>query len=255
MRRTKIVEFFGLVLLIAFLAAAGFAQKKNPTTVDVQVVTEEDLTPPVVTSLPNWESVKTSAVHIKSADELKNAFGARSVLDAIEFSGGTEAATATYETGKLLIVEYNTPQASVDADKVFNQRLAENQQNPPVYYRRIGNYSAFVFDAPDEAAANSLLDQVKYEKTVRWLGQNPNILRQAEQAFVKTSSEIFLSTFLAIALGISSTILLGIGVGALIFYLRKQRRQEMTRFSDAGGMVRLNLDDLTEVMPDRLLKE
>lgn len=255
MRQTKLLSYLALTLFLALFAVSGFAQPKKPTTVDVQVVSEEDLTPPVVRSLPNWENVKNNAVHIKSSEELKKSLGERPIFDSIDFSGGTEAATAPYQAGKLLIVEFNTPQASVDADNLINQKLAENPPNPPVHYRRVGNYSVFVFDAGDAAEADGLIDQVKYEKTVRWLGENPNILRQAERAFVQTSSEIFLSTFLAIALGVASTVLLGIGAGVLFFYLRKQKRAEMTKFSDAGGMVRLNLDDLTEVLPDKLLKE
>lgn len=251
MRQIKFRQCVGLALFLAFFVINSFAQK----TVNVEVVSEEDLTPSVIRSLPNWENIRNNAVHIKNTDELKKSFGERPVLNLIDFAGGTEAATAIYEAGKLLIVEYNTPQVSVEADNLIQQNLAENQENPPVYYRRIGNYSVFVFDSKDEASANALLDQVKYEKTVRWLGENPNILRRAEQAFVKTSSEIFLSTFLAIALGLGSTVLLGIGVGAIIFYLRKQKRAEMTKYSDAGGMVRLNLDDLTELSADKLLKD
>ena len=251
MRQMKLLSFFALALFLVLFTSNGYAQKK-PTTVDIQVVSEEDLTPPVVRSLPNWQAVKNSAVHIKNADELKKSLGDRPIFGSIDFSGGTEAATAPYENGKLLIVEFNTPQASVDADNLINQRLSEN---PQVYYRRVGNYAVFVFDANDGATANALIDQVKYEKTVQWLGENPNILRQAEKAFVQTSSEIFLSTFLAIALGVASTVLLGIGAGILFFYLRKQKRAEMTTFSDAGGMVRLNLDELSEVLPDKLLKD
>lgn len=251
MRQMKLLSFFALALFVALFTVDGFAQKK-PSTVDVQVVSEEDLTPSIVRNLPNWQGVKDKAVYIKNADELKKELGERPIFGSIDFTGGTEAATAPYDAGKLLIVEFSTPQAAIEADNLINQRLSEN---PSAYYRKVGNYSVFVFDAADEAAANGLLDQVKYAKTVQWLGENPNILRQAERAFVQTSSEIFLSTFLAIALGVGSTILLGIGAGVLFFYLRKQKRAEMTKFSDAGGMVRLNLDDLTEVLPDKLLKE
>ena len=255
MRQIKLLSFFALALFLVLFASNGFAQQKKPATVDIQVVSEEDLTPPVVRSLPNWQAIKNSVVHIKNADELKKSLGDRPIFSSIDFAGGTEAATAPYEAGKLLIVEFNTPQASVDADNLINQRLSDNTQNPPINYRRIGNYAVFVFDANDAAAANALMDQVKYEKTVQWLGENPNILRQAEKAFIQTSSEIFLSTFLAIGLGAGSTILLGIGAGVLFFYFRKQKRAEMTRFSDAGGMTRLNLDDLAEVLPDKLLKD
>ena len=39
------------------------------------------------------------------------------------------------------------------------------------------------FDAADQAAANALLDQVKYEKTVQWLGKDPYLIQQAEGVF------------------------------------------------------------------------
>lgn len=253
MRQNSMLRLFGLVLLMIFLSIGSFAQAPK-SAVEVEIVSEEDLTPSVIKGLPNWENLDARAVHIKTDGELIKSLGERPVFNLIKLGDGTEAATANYEGGKMLVVEYLTPQASVEADNLIRGSLASNPPNPPIFYRRIGNYSAFVFDAPDETAANALLDQVKYEKTVRWLGENPYLLRQAEQAFVKTSSEIFLSTFLAIALGLGSTLLLGIGVGALVFYLRKQKRAEMTAFSDAGGMVRLNLDEMTEGMPDRLLK-
>lgn len=255
MRQRNLLRLFVFGLLIAFTAGGSFAQTKKPAAVEVEIVSEEDLTPSVIKGLPNREDAKNKAVHITNSEELRKSLGERPVFEAVQLTGGAEAAAADYEAGKLLIVEYLTPQASVEADNLIKEKLAADPTNPPTVYRRVGNYSVFVFDGNDEAAANALIDQVRYEKTVRWLGENPNILRRAEQAFIKTSSEIFLSTFLAIALGLGSTLLLGIGVGALVFYLRKQKRSEMAAFSDAGGMIRLNLDDLTEVMPDRLLKE
>lgn len=255
MRQYILYQFFGLFLFFTLFVSAGFAQKNAAPPVNIEVISEEDLTPSVVKSLPNREAVGENAVHIQNTSELKKSLGERNVFDLIDFTGGTEAATAPYEAGKLLIVEFNSPQVSIEADNQIKQKIAAAPSNPPVYYRRVGNYSVFVFDANDESAANALLDQVKYDKTVQWLGENPNVLRRAEAAFVKTSSEIFLSTFLAIALSVVSVVVLGIIAGLVFFRFRKQKRSEMTAFSDAGGMIRLNLDDLTEVSPDRLLNE
>jgi len=50
-------------------------------------------------------------------------------------------------------------------------------------------------------------------------------------------------------------ITLGIIAGFVYFNYSKKRRDTLTAFSDAGGMTRLNLDELTpDVTPDRLLK-
>ncbi len=89
------------------------------------------------------------------------------------------------------------------------QKLAETAQNPPIFYRRIGNYSTFVFDANDEAAANSLLDQVIYEKEVRWLGEDPFALKRAERNFVLQTSDLFMNTFLAIVGGLGLSVVVG----------------------------------------------
>ena len=65
-------------------------------------------------------------------------------------SGGTEAVTADYPAGRLVIVEYTTPQSSVEIDTRIQQHLATTQS--PIVYRRIGNYNAFVFGAADPIA-------------------------------------------------------------------------------------------------------
>ena len=65
-----------------------------------------------------------------------------------------------------------------------------------------------------------------------------------------------MGTVLAIVSGIGLAVLAGVGVGMVFFYIRKKQRADMESFSDAGGMLRLNLDDLTpDVSPDRLLKD
>mgnify|MGYP007022285122 CR=1 FL=1 len=131
-----------------------------------------------------------------------------------------------------------------------------NPPAAPVYFRRVGNYEVFVFDAGSEAAANELIDQVKYEKTVQWLGEDPYLYERAERAYVQLFSNVFLTTMFSIIIGLSASVCIGLALGTYVFYLRKQKQDSMTAFSDAGGMTRLNLDGLTPDIPvDRLLKD
>lgn len=248
MRQPFLLKFSVLIFIFLF-STNIFAQK-------VAQPEAEDLTPPILRHLPDWEKVQNQAVYVKDAAALQKAIGNRPISDLIDFAGGTEAATANYEAGKLLILEYGTPQFSIDADAAFRQRLTENPPNPPIYFRRIGNYEVFVFDGADEASANALIDQVKYEKSVQWLGQDPFLFRRAERAYLEKTSNVFVSTIISIVLGLGAAALLGIAAGLIVFYMRKQKRASMQTFSDAGGMVRLNLDELTpDILPDRLLKD
>ena len=243
-----------LVMFIASVTA--FAQSPSQTPIRSMEVSEADGIPVLIKHLPNWESVRARTTFANNADPLKTALGSRPVLDLIDFSLGTEAVTAQYDAGKLLIVEYTTPQASVEADTAFNAKLAEGGDTGKTVYRRIGNYNAFVFDTVDEASANALLDQIKYEKYVQWLGKNPHLQHQAERAFVITTSDIFLSTLLVILIGIAFAIVGGIVSGYLFFNIRERKRASMPTFSDAGGMTRLNLDGLTpDILPERLLND
>ena len=105
-------------------------------------------------------------------------------------------------------------------------------------------------------AANELFDRIKYEKVVQWLGEDPTLLQRAERAMVKTTADMFLSTATAIVLGLGFALLTGIIVGLVFYYIRLNQRASMKEFSDAGGMIRLNLDELTpSILPDRLLKD
>lgn len=245
---------FSAALLLAFICSLSVAgQAVGSIPYKGREVAAQDV-PVLVKHLPEWETAKDRATFAGSVGELKTVLGNRQVFDSVEFPGGTEAVTAEYDAGKLLIIEYATPQASIDADAAFTSKLAGINDALTVY-RRIGNYNAFVFDATDTTAANALLDQIKYEKTVQWLGKNPYLI-SAERAFVITTSDIFLSTVLVIVMGIGFSIICGIISGYIFFSIREYKRASMPTFTDAGGMTRLNLDGFTpDVVPERLLKE
>lgn len=237
-------------LFLSFLLLAGFASAQTA----IRVVDEEEF-PELLRHLPDWETVLPTAVLARSSERLRTAVGDREVIDLIEFAGGTEAVTATYDgVGKLLIVEYPTPQASVDADTAFLERLSSRPSDPPTIYRRIGNYNAFVFDVKDAQAAGALLDQVKYEKTVQWLGEDPNYMKKAERYLATSTADVIISTALLIVVSVIFVLVTGGISGYIFFRVREQRRASMPAYSDAGGMTRLNLDDLTSPIDyDRML--
>lgn len=248
MRSSLFKNFLSAVCVLVLSVCGVFAQFKS------QEVSEEDGVPVLVKHLPDWENARNRATLTNNVNDLRGALGERAVFDLIDFRGGTEAVSAPYDAGKLLIIEYSNPQSSIEADNLFRQRLAEKPSPTLTVYRRIGNYNAFVFDAKDEAAANALLDQIKYEKVVQWLGRDPNYEKKAERFFAIRAADIFLSTVLVIVGGLALAILAGIGVGLVYFRMREQQRATMSAFSDAGGMTRLNLDELSEpISSDRLL--
>ncbi len=249
MRKLKFAKVLSVACVLFLTVCVTFAQFKS------QEISEEDGIPVLIKHLPDWENARNRATYTNNVNDLRGVLGERTIFDLIDFTGGTEAVTAPYDAGKLLILEYTNPQVSIEADAQFILRLAQQPQTPPVIYRRIGNYSVFVFDAGDEAAANALLDQVKYEKMVQWLGEDPNYQQKYERYLATTMADVFLSTTIWILSGVGLAVLTGVIVGLLFFRSRDRRRVAMAAFSDAGGMIRLNLDELTAQTPDRLLNE
>jgi len=242
------------LLLTSILTLSAAAQPNSPIPYKAAEVSENDGLPVLIKHLPDWESVRGQARFATNVEELKAVLGDRPVLELIDFSVGTEAVTAPYPAGKLLIVEFSTPQASIESDADFTAKLAETR-DPTTVYRRIGNYNTFVFDAADPAAASALLDQVKYEKHVQWLGKNPFLIT-AERAFVLQTSDLFFSTVMVILIGIGFSIVGGLIVGLIFYRSREQKRVAMQTFTDAGGMTRLNLDGFTpDILPEQMLKQ
>lgn len=232
-----------LLLLFSFLTVVGSVSAQTNGGYQSQEVSEEDGIPVLIKNLPEWETVRGQAKITNRIDNVRSEFGAAPVLADIDLNGGAEAAYASYPAGRLLLIEYPTPQASVAADAAIQARLGES---PGVVYKRIGNYNAFVFGAADPAAADALLGKISYGKTVQWLGEDPYLLQKFERYIANTGRDVALSTVMFI-LGIFVTaILIGVGTGYVYFRFREQERANRTAFSDAGGLTRLNLDELSD---------
>jgi hypothetical protein len=215
--------------------------------------------PALIKHLPDPDDARKNAVFLHSFADLKRLPLQSPVLPAIESGGNADAALATYGPSKVLIVEFNTPQLAADNDRRIVARIQELWklgQPAPTAYRRVGNYSVFVFDAPDEQTAKQLIDQVKYEQVVQWLGENPNIFKEAERRYINTTLGVLIAVLKASGYALIACLGLGGLIGGLLFSYRRAQQKGVEAFSDAGGMLRLNLDELTpETDPGRLLRD
>ena len=214
--------------------------------------------PVLVKHLPNPEQGQKNAIYLSSFEDLNQLALDQPVLSAIESGGNADAVLATYGPSKILLVEFNTPQLAADNDRKIIARIQELWklgQPAPTAYRRVGNYSVFVFDAPDEQTAKRLIDEVKYEQVVQWLGENPNIYKEAEKQYINTTLGVLVAVLKASGYALVGCLGLGALIGGLLFTHRRTQQKAVT-FSDAGGMLRLNLDELTaQTDPARLLRE
>jgi hypothetical protein len=251
-RKRQWFRLTAAVILASILSLSAIAQEVGQVQYRSQEVSEVDGVPVLIKHLPDWESKKDVARLITDQAQLKTLLGERSLTDAIEFAPASEAVVADYDVGRLIIVEHASPQVSIEADqKIAAAITAENDGR--TYSRRIGNYNVVVLDAPRRGPAEALIDQVKYEKKITWLGNNPFAI-SAERAFVITTSDIFMSTLMVIVGGVVFSIFGGLVVGLVFFSRRDRRRAAITNFTDGGGMTRLNLDGFTpDIAPDRLL--
>jgi hypothetical protein len=225
-----------------------------------QLAGESDI-PALVKHLPQWESVALEASYAVTLNKLKGLLPNQPVFDAVNFEGGAEAVVAQYDSEKLAIIEFNTPQIATTNDQNIAAKVNElraaippvGTSVPPVY-RRVGNYAVFVFDAPNEQAANQLIDQVKYQQVVQWLGENPFSYEQATREFTETTLGVLVGVVKTSGLALVACLAVGGFFGALLFNFRRAQQRAREAYSDSDAMIRLNLDELTpERDPGRLL--
>jgi len=232
------------------------AQTAMVDEIVTQEVSEQDGIPVIVKHLPDWEKIKDRAVFVTNAQGFSKAAGDHPLAAAVSFAPGTEAAVADYDAGRLAIVEFTSPQIATEIDALIQSHLGEALgagQNVPAY-RRVGNYAVFVFNPKDDAAAAALIDQVKYEKVVQWLGKNPYAQRRAERTYIETTSDVVINSIRMTGVILLIALIVGGTTGVMVFRLRNRQRLMADSYTDAGGMVRLNLDDLSaHNSPDRLL--
>lgn len=204
--------------------------------------------PILVKHVPKWEEAQANAQYFAGFQSLKGSVPNQPVLEAITSEGDADAVLTSYGNAQFLLVEFNTPQLAGDNDRAIMAKLIElRQQGQPVptSYRKVGNYSVFVFNAASEAEAQSLIDQVEYAQMVTWLGDNPYLLEQAQRDYYETTAGVLVSVVQASGLSLLGCLGIGGLIGAVLFNRRRAQQRTAAAYSDAGGMLRLNLDDIT----------
>lgn len=209
--------------------------------------------PVLVQHLPALESVRPQARYAVTLAGLQDAVGSQQVFEGYDFGGGSEAVIAPYPSGtnapaQLVIIEHLTPQLAADNDRFVASRTNEFRNSGasvPYVHRRVGNYMVFVFGAASEEKANELIGGVKYEQDVRWLGDNPFAQERAQKAYVAMSLSVLINSLKSAGLGV--LLCLGVGglLGSVIFMRRRAQSELASTYTDAGGMVRLGIDNLT----------
>jgi uncharacterized protein DUF6599 len=257
----QLVFFKGatFVRISALKPASGNIEERNNLARLVAEKTDrgEGEIPPLVKHLPDFENSRKRAIYLARFKSLPILAPSDEVLKVIVSEGDADAVIASYDPMRLLIIEFNTPQRSVENDQRIVARIQELWklgQPAPSAYKRVGNYSVFVFDAPNDQAAKELIDQVHYEQVVSWLGENPNILKEAQKHYVQTTLGVLVAVLKASGFALIACLGTGGLIGALLFTRRRAQQQDVHAFSDAGGMLRLNLDEMTpQTDPSRLL--
>src|SRR5882762_1480441 len=194
--------------------------------------------PVLVKHLPDWQNGQKHAAYLSSFRSLDAVVANQPVLTAVSAEGDADAVVSNYGPSKLLIVEFNTPQLAAENDQRTVARIQElwkQGQPAPSAYRRVGNYSVFVFEAPSEQVAKALIDQIKYEQVVQWLGENPYILKEAQRQYVETTLGVFVAVVKASGVAALACFAVGGFLGALLFSYRRAQQRAVEAFSDAGG--------------------
>jgi hypothetical protein len=153
---------------------------------------------------------------------------------------GTSKAEEPSTPLKLVIVEYHTPQFASDAFARVNDYIATlpDIEKSRILVKREGNYIVEVNNFEDRESAQELLEAVKYPYGVKWL-RDPR-LPSNDPFRIQKAAQMLLSTFVLLGLVLLTVVVGGGIVGTSIFLKRRKQQQEI--FSNAGGMLRLELD-------------
>ena len=211
--------------------------------------------PPLLESLPGQQAVAESQRYFLGPESL-NDYVERG-RDMFGFAGDAEAAMAEYAPGpaaqtagagpkaRLLIVEYHTPQFAYDAHARINTYLAtlSEEERDRIIVKRQGNYIVEATNFDDREFAQGLIDSVEYPYTVKLLDP---LSPYTDPFHTQKAARMLISTFNIMGLAILIVLFVGTSFGTIIFLKRRKQQREM--FSDAGGMLRLDLDPFEAVI-------
>ena len=215
--------------------------------------------PPLPLHLPEADKIAESEKYIVGPAALTRLKNFSGLKDVIGFGVGAEVTTADYRSGggqmNLIIVEYFAPQSAADgAARVrdhFNS-LPKTEKDRLIF-KRVGNYVVVMSNIQDMTAAQNIVDQIKYQKKIYWAGRKftdiPLEFRPEDPLAVENMTrtiKTMVGSFYWTGIAILSALILGGAIGFSLFQWKRYRRRKLgldDMFSDAGGTLRLNLDD------------
>ena len=218
--------------------------------------------------LPETDKIAESEKYIVGPAALARLKNFGDLKDAIGFGPGAEVTTANYRSGdgqmSLIIVEYYSPQSAADGESRIRDHFNSLPQNEKdrLILKRVGNYVVAMSKIQDMPAAQNIAGQIKYQKKIFWSGRkftdipleyrppDPLVAEDMTRT-VKTMIRSFYWTGIALL----SALLVGLAAGISLFQWKRYRRRKLgldNVFSDAGGSLRLNLDDY--LLPDPQIK-
>jgi hypothetical protein len=215
--------------------------------------------PPLPLHLPEADKVAESEKYVVGPAALARLKNFSGLKDAINFGVGAEVTTANYRSGggqmNLIIVEYYAPQSAADGELRIRDHFNSLPQTEKdrLILKRVGNYVVTMSNVQDMPAAQNIVGQIKYQKTIYWAGRKftdiPPEFRPPDPLAVEDMTrtvKTMVRSFYWTGIAILTALLLGGAVGFSLFQWKRYRRRKLgldDMFSDAGGTVRLNLDD------------
>lgn len=223
-------------------------------------IAEDQTDPPILPNhLPEQHKIANSEKYITGNHALTSLKPFADLGELISFTGGAEAVTADYENGtgkmSLLIVDCYTPQLAAENYRRLKshiETLSPAEQAGRII-KRPGNYIIEAVNVSERTSAQAIVDAVKYAPRVYWEGDkfssipfefrppDPLALEEA-----KRTGAFLVAVFSMISLMIIGSVFLGVIAGGSFFYWRRYQRRKLgfeDAFSDAGGSIRLNLDN------------
>jgi len=150
-------------------------------------------------------------------------------------------------------VEYHTPEFATDEmSRItdFVGSLPEVEQKE-IVFKRAGNYVVAATGVTDREFAEGLINSIQYPYTVKWL-RNP--LWPVNDPFrTQKAAQMLLSTFGLLGLILMTVLIVGTVFGATVFLKRRKQQREV--FSDAGGMLRLDIEPFVLALPPKRSEE
>ena len=209
--------------------------------------------------LPEADKIAESEKYVIGPAALSRLKYFSDLKDSIDFGAGAEVTTADYRNGggqmSMIIVEYFAPQAAAEGLARFQDHfnaLPQTEKDRRTL-KRVGNYVVEVVNIQDLAAAENILGQIKYQKKIYWAGKKftdiPAEYRGPDPVATEEATKTvktLLRSFYWMGIVILSALVLGLFAGVSLFQWKRYRRRKLGTddlFSDAGGTIRLNLDD------------